>query len=45
MRLERKEKGLPHRLASRKRCLDYSKVYSDVTDRWLLEWNQNKEIT
>ena len=26
----------------RRRCLDYSKVYSDVTERWLLTWNQNK---
>ena len=22
--------------------LDYSKLYSDVTERWFLAWNQNK---
>ena len=32
-------------LASRRRCLDYSKFYSDVTQRWLLAWNQNKRVT
>ena len=32
-------------LAPRKRCLDYSKVYSDVTERWVLGWNQNKQTT
>ena len=32
-------------LAPRKRCLYYSKVYSDVTKTWLLELNQNKQIT
>ena len=32
-------------LAPRRRCLDYSKVYSDVTERWLSAWNQNKRIT
>ena len=32
-------------LAPRRHCLDYSKVYSDVTERWLLAWNQNKQIT
>ena len=26
----KKEKGMLHMLALRKRCLDYSKVYSDV---------------
>ena len=31
-------------LAPRRRCLDYSKVYCDVTERWLLPWNQNKHI-
>ena len=29
-------------LASTRRCLDYSKVYSDVRERLLLAWNQNK---
>ena len=29
-------------LAPRRRYLDYLKVYSDVTERWLLVWNQNK---
>ena len=32
-------------LASRRRCLDYSKIYSDVKQRWLLAWNQNKQVT
>ena len=32
-------------LASRRRCLDYAKVYSDATERRLLAWNQNKQIT
>ena len=32
-------------LAPRRRCLDYSKVYCDVTERWFLAWNQNKHIT
>ena len=32
-------------LASTLRCLDYSKIYSDVTEGWLLAWNQNKQIT
>ena len=32
-------------LAPSRRCLDYSKVYSDATERWLLAWNQNKQIT
>ena len=31
-------------LAPRRRCLYYSKVYSDVTNTWLLELNQNKQI-
>ena len=31
-------------LAPRRRCLDYSKVYSDVTESWLLARNQNKQI-
>ena len=29
-------------LASRRRCLDYSKVYSNVRERLLFAWNQNK---
>ena len=28
-------------LASRRRCLDYLKVYCNVTERWLLAWNKN----
>ena len=32
-------------LAPRRHCLYYSRVYSDVTKRWLLAWNQIKEIT
>ena len=29
-----------------RRCyFDYSKVYSDVTESWLLGWNQNEQIT
>ena len=31
-------------LAPRRRCLDYSKVYMDVTESWLLAGNQNKQI-
>ena len=31
--------------ASRRRYLDYSEVYNDVTKRWLLAWNQNLRIT
>ena len=38
----KKEKRVPHKLASRRRCLDYSKVYSNVTERWFLAWNQDK---
>ena len=38
------EKGVPHMLASRRRCLDYSEVDSDVTERWLFAWNQSKQI-
>ena len=41
----KKEKGVPHMLAIRRRSLDYSKVYFDVTERWLLAWSQNKYIT
>ena len=36
---------MPHMLAPRRRCLDYSKVYFDVTERFLLAWDQNKHIT
>ena len=32
-------------LAPRRHCLDYSKFYCDVTERWLLAWNQSKYIT
>ena len=32
-------------LAPRRSCLDYSNVYCDVTERWLLAWNQNNYIT
>ena len=31
-KIVKKRKGI----APRRRCLDYSKVYSDVTERWLL---------
>ena len=31
-------------LALRRHCLNNSKVYSDVTKRWFLAWNQNKQI-
>ena len=31
-------------LASRRYCLNYSKVYSDVTKRWLLAWNNKKKL-
>ena len=29
-------------LASRRYCRNHSKVYSDVTKRWLLAWNKKK---
>ena len=32
-------------LAPRRHCLDYSNIYNDVAERWLLAWNQNKQIT
>ena len=41
----KKEKGVPHMIALWRSCLDYSKVYSDVTERWLLAWNQKRNIT
>ena len=31
-------------LTPRRLSLDYSKIYSDVTEIWLLAWNQNKQI-
>ena len=31
-------------LTPRRLCLDYSKIYSDATEIWLLAWNQNKQI-
>ena len=39
------ERGVPHILAPRRGCLDYSKVYCDVRKRWFLAWNQNRHIT
>ena len=42
---KRKEKGVPHMLAHRRCYLDYSKVHRDVTERWLLAWNQKIPIT
>ena len=41
----KREKGVPHMLAPRRRCLYYPKVYSDVTKTWFLELNQNEQIT
>ena len=32
-------------LTPRRGFLDYSKVCNDVTEKWLLAWNQNKQIT
>ena len=32
---------MPHILASRRHYLGFSKVYCDVTKRWLLAWNQS----
>ena len=29
-------------LGSRRRSLDYSKLYFDVIEGWLLDWNQSK---
>ena len=42
---KKKEKGRLHMLAPRRHRLDYSKVNNDVTERWLLAWNQKKHIT
>ena len=39
---KKKVKGVLHMLAPRRRYPDYSKVCSDVTERWLSVWNQNK---
>ena len=39
------ERGVPHKLAPRRGCLDYSKVYCDVRKRWFLAWKQNRYIT
>ena len=36
---------MPHMLAPRRGCLDYSKAYIDVRKRWFLAWNQNGHIT
>ena len=41
----KKRERSAHMLPPRRRCLDYSKIYCDVTERWLLVWNQNKHIT
>ena len=40
--IKKKEKGVLHMLAPRTRYPDYSKVCSDVTERWFSVWNQNK---
>ena len=42
---KKKEKRVSYMLAPKKHFLDHSKVYSDVTGRWLLAWNQNKQVT
>ena len=31
-------------LPPRRPCVDYTKVYCDVAEKWLLAWNQNKHI-
>ena len=36
------ESGVPHMSAPGRRCLNYYKVYCDVTEKWLLAWNQNR---
>ena len=41
----KKEKKVLHMLSPRKHCLDDSKFYSDVTEKGLLAWNQNKQFT
>ena len=40
-----KKEKVPHMIASRRRCLYSSNVYSDITKRRLLAWNQSKQIT
>ena len=40
--IKKTERGVPHMLAPRRGCLDYSKVYCDVRKRWFLAWNQNR---
>ena len=42
---KKRKRRVPHMLASRRCYLDYSKVFSHVVERWLLAWNQNKQIT
>ena len=32
----KKIKSVPRMLAPWRRCLEYSKVYSDITEKWLL---------
>ena len=39
------ETCVPHMVAPRRGCLDYSKVYCDVRKRCFLAWNQNRHIT
>ena len=39
------KKKVPHMLAPRRRCLDYSKVDFDVTEKGLLACHQSKQIT
>ena len=34
--IKKKKKGVPCMLPPRRRCLEYSKVYSDVTEKWFL---------
>ena len=43
----KKERVVPHMLALRRRCLDFSKfiVITQNTERWLLASSQNKDIT
>ena len=31
-------------IATRRRCLGYSKVYCGVKKSWLMPWNQNRHI-
>ena len=37
--ITKKEKWVLHMIAPRRHCLDYSKGYGDVTERWLLACN------